>query len=214
MMPRGRPGRMLASVGISWFVVTVAAGCGGNADSSPLGSSPAPTTGTTPSDTVQSNSSAPSASPAHPVGVSVFFVDEHGNLVAREAQVDAEADRIEQALAIAGTARRDAGLFNAYSADAFASASLDGYGSHGEVGVVLSDRSVEDPQAGLTAAEARMAIRAAVCTAQVGSNYPVMFYLRTKPATTLFGQPLKDGMVKDANCPPRTSEPASTTPSD
>lgn len=203
MMRRSHLKVWLAAVAISWLVVALAAGCGsGKVDSAPVESSQLPTSAdAAPTGNESSRPVAPTKSRSHLVPVSVFYVDAHGNLVAKKAQVDAYGDRIEEALAIAGTTPNEVGLTNAYSADSFDSASLDGYGSHGGISVGLSNRSVEAPHSGWTSAEAQMAIRAAVCTARVSSTYPVTFILHRKPVTQLFGEPLQAGVVNNAHCP-------------
>lgn len=205
MMSGCRVRRTVAASSFSLLLAGFAAGCAGKVNSTSLGSSPPPASDRTPIHTAPSHSPAvrtrPSTPPAHPVSVSVFYVDAEGNLVARKVQVDAHADTIEEALTIAGTSPREAALSNAYPADAFVSASYDGFGSHGEFGVVLRDRSVEGSQVGMTSLGARMAIRAAVCTAQNGTDSPVMFYLHRKSASGLFGEPLTEGKVSDAHCP-------------
>ena len=133
--------------------------------------------------------------------MSVFYVGADGSLVSRRARVDAHGDRIEEALVVAGTSPKETGLSNAYPADAFVSASYDGFGTRGQFGVVVRDRSFVGSPQGMTATEARMAIRAAVCTAQDGTDSPVVFYLDREPVTRLFDQPLPEQGVRDADCP-------------
>jgi hypothetical protein len=132
--------------------------------------------------------------------MSVYFTGSDGRLVSRQVRVEAHANVFEEALAIAGDPPREAGLSNAFPADAFGSVSFDGFGSHGKYGIVLRNGAVEDAQPGMSPADARRAIRAVVCTVQAGKFSPVMFYLHRRAATGLFGVPLKDGTVSDAHC--------------
>ncbi|WP_162799250.1 hypothetical protein [Nocardioides sp. 616] len=111
-------------------------------------------------------------------------------------------DRWEAALAIAATPPEEAGLQQAFPAGSFDQVHYDGFGWHGQFTVTLLDASALNAPAGMTVDEARLAIRAAVCTTQNGSDSRVNFFLDTKPAPRLFGQPLTDGMVRDADCPP------------
>ena len=133
--------------------------------------------------------------------VSVYYVGESGDLVARTLEVDAVGDRMEEALALAATTPHDAGLRQAVPAGAFTSVSFDGIGNHGQVGVVLADPSMLDAQPGMSPAEARRAIRAAVCTVQIGAHAPVHFFLNGTPVSRLFGQSLPRGIVEDGRCP-------------
>lgn len=104
-------------------------------------------------------------------------------------------------MVIAGTPPSRGGLRNAYPADALVSASYDGYGTHGQFGVVIRDQSVVDSPAGMTSAEARMAVRALVCTVQNGTDAPVVFFLHRKSVSSVWGQPLIHRMARDAHCP-------------
>ncbi len=189
-------------LGVSVLTVAVAAGCGGKTDSTSPGNAPQRTTGDTPGNIAHSSGASPSTPPAHPYPMSVYFVGSDGRLVSRKVQVEARADVFEEALAIAGVPPREAGLSNAFPADAFGSVSFDGYGRHGKYGIVLRVDAVEDARPGMSPADARLAIRAVVCTVQTGRFSPVMFYLHGKAATGLFGVPLKGGTVSDAHCSP------------
>ena len=133
--------------------------------------------------------------------MSVFYVGTEGVLAARSATVDARGDRIAEALALAAAAPARSGLESAIPADAFGSVSFDGVGAHGRFGVELADSSFVDDRPSMTAARARLAVRAAVCTVQNGIGAPVVFYFRGRPVDRLFGQPLRDGAVRDGHCP-------------
>jgi len=200
VMSGSRVRRTLSALGVSVLTVAVAAGCGGRADSTSLGNAVHPTTSTTPSTIAQSPAASASTPPAHPYAMSVYFVGHAGGLVSRKVRVEAHANVFEEALAIAGAPPPEARLSNAFPADAFGSVSFDGFGSHGKYGVVLRDDAVEHAQPGMSPADARLAIRAVVCTVQTGKFAPVMFYLHRRAATGLFGVPLKDGTVSAARC--------------
>lgn len=55
--------------------------------------------------------------------------------------------------------------------------------------------------AGMTPAQARTATRAAVRTTRIRGNSKVRSYLDPEPRPRLFGQPLRDVTVEDADCP-------------
>ena len=144
-----------------------------------------------------------SATPTETVRVPVHYVDQGGMLVVDELLVDASRDRTEAALALAATAPADPTLRSAVPPGVFTSVSYDGWGDHSEFGVVIADRSALDRLQGMTPAEARTAIRAVVCTVQMGGDQPVRFYLEHEPVPRLFGQRLTEGLAEEAGCPGR-----------
>lgn len=157
--------------------------------------------GSTPSGAAARPSNEATPSPSSPtVLVKVYFVDRHGRLVARTLPVAADGDRFAEALALAASRPAGAGLEPAVPAGAFASVSFDGFGAHSQIGVTLADRSVLSAQPGMTPAEARLAVRAAVCTTQNGTDAPVQFYLGRRTVSRVLGQPLPGGSVRDGHC--------------
>lgn len=191
-------GRTSAAVGVLFALTPAFAACSASQQAT-LDPTPSAPTSTVPEPAI-GTTSAPAA---QTVPVFVYYIDESGDLVSRTVPVDATGDRIEQALTIAASPPHEPGLTQAVPAGAFEAASYDGFGKHGQFSVALSDSSTLDAQPGMTAAEARLAIRAAVCTTQIGTDSPpVVFVLNKKPVSRLFGQPLTDGTVTDGHCPP------------
>lgn len=79
--------------------------------------------------------------------------------------------------------------------------SFDGIGDDGQFGIVLANPSMMDAQPGMSAEDARLGIRAAACTVQIGARAPVRFFLDGKSVPRLFGQPLHNGIADGGHCP-------------
>lgn len=169
-----------------------------------------PSTSSPPASGSEVASSRASASPTPATGsrahsktvkVPVYYLNPGDRLVARIARIPARGDRFESALAAAATPPAGSDLRPAFPSDAFAGVSFDGFGTHSQVGVMLASPSFTSAQPGQSTAQARLAIRAAACTAQLGTDSPVVFYVDHRHASRLFGQRLRGGTVADADCP-------------
>ena len=139
--------------------------------------------------------------PAHSVKVSVFNADRETGWLREGCRSTHMETGSKRRWAIAGTAPKEPGLHAAFPAEACASASFDGVGPNGEFGLTLADKSFMGAQPGITASGVGLAIRAVVCTAQNGNEAPIVFYVDAKPVARLFGQPLRDGGIRNARCP-------------
>lgn len=139
------------------------------------------------------------------LGVQVFYRS-GSRLVAADARVPVRGNPIVSALELAAEPTHS-DLQAAVPSGAFAQAGFDGIGRTGSFWVEVADDRWIGAQPQLSAADARLAVRAVVCTVQsLGNGRSRVDVFRVgggSPAQRLFGQPLPraKGRVLDVGCP-------------
>ncbi|WP_309648452.1 Gmad2 immunoglobulin-like domain-containing protein [Nocardioides sp.] len=88
-----------------------------------------------------------------------------------------------------------------WPAGSFASAGFDGVGADGQLSVVLADASLRDRPAGMSAADAQLAVESVIWTLQAAASAgeplkaPVQFYLDRNPIDQVFGVPTSEALA-------------------
>ena len=176
---------------------------GNDDDTSPAG---APATHRQPSrggDGSQTADSTPSSEPATTtLAVAAYYVGDtpQGPRLYREFDQVTAADRLTGALARLQAQPADPDYRTPWPADAFSGVSFDGVGKDGLVTVSLTDASLHDRPAGMSADEAKLAVQQVVYTMQaaVQARAAVEFRLDGNPVDQVLGVPTSEPL---ANAP-------------
>lgn len=154
--------------------------------------------------------------PAPGLAVAVYYVGDtpDGPRLYREFRAGT-GDPLSAAADLLARAPRDPDYRTLWPTGAIADTSFDGAGVDGLVGVTIADASYAERPAGMSAAEATMAVEQAVYTLQaaVGARAPVGFYLPDgNPLPTVWGvptnEPIANGPVLDTLAHVSLTDPA------
>ena len=137
------------------------------------------------------SSSAGAAGPGDQLVVAAYYLGDGGagTRLFREFRRVEAPDPLAAGLAALQAAPHDPDYRTAFPRGSFASASFDGTGADGEVGIELADAGLAARPRGLSAADARLAVQQVVYTMQaaVQARASVGFYLEGRRVTRVYG---------------------------
>ena len=123
----------------------------------------------------------------------------HGPRLYREFHKSTGTTALDAALADATSVQPlDPDYRTAWPAGIVASTAFDGVGSDGLIQITLADESVHDRPAGMSKAEAQIAVEQLIYTAQaaVQARAPVQFLLGKNPIDQVFGVPTSEPLAE------------------
>ena len=138
---------------------------------------------------------------AKPFTVAVYYVGDtpHGPGLYREFHKSTGTTALDAALADATTVQPlDPDYRTDWPAGIVESTAFDGVGSDGLIQITLADESVHDRPAGMSEAEAQIAVEQLIYTAQaaVQARAPVQFLLGENPIDQVFGVPTSEPLAQ------------------
>ncbi len=177
------------------------AGPAGNASSSPVVTPSETSTGAADPSPSPADSSSPSTSAPAGGAYAVYYVGDtpYGPRLFREFHSGDGADPLMRALGDAtSVSPQDPDYRTDWPADSVASVSFDGVGNDGLIQVVLADGSTHDRPAGMSKAEAGMAVEQLIYTAQAATQTraPVQFLVGSNPTDQVFGVPTSEPLAQ------------------
>ena len=133
--------------------------------------------------------------------VAVYYVGDtpHGPRLYREFHKSTGTTALDAALADATSVQPlDPDYRTDWPAGIVASTAFDGVGSDGLIQITLADESVHDRPAGMSKAEAQIAVEQLIYTAQaaVQARAPVQFFLGENPIDQVFGVPTSEPLAR------------------
>ncbi len=158
----------------------------------------------TPSDTATDPGVTPSEEPTEPNGGSVaagiYYVGDtpFGPRLFREFHQVSATDRLLASLEQATSQPADPDYRSAWPSGSFTQAGFDGVGTAGSYSVAITDASLRDRPAGMSAEEARIAVESVIYTLQAAgrTRAPVQFYLDGNPVDQVYGVPTAEPLAQ------------------